>query len=323
MQKEYATGAVSFKVYHRGRGDIQEQLNGFFCRSCPYKTTSLYGVCICYFINFYSGYESYIATRTSDNVDMKIRATLFLGIALFLIATIIVSCAGGAKVKKRKYECSPRVTEAIKKYEKKKYSSVKSILDDVLVQCAGSSVADTAQYYLGMALLKMKLHLEAKVEFTRLMQDYPNSSYYEEALFRIAYAVFKGSRHMERDQTETREAYRLFRDFLENYSSSPFADSSRKYMNLARNKLAKKEYAAAEFYQKIGEKEAAIVSYRTFINEYPGSDYTALARLNMGRLLLEIKRTQEAKEVLDELISQEKKGDLVKKARGLRAQIKE
>jgi outer membrane assembly lipoprotein YfiO len=254
---------------------------------------------------------------------MKMRNTLLFGLVMILMASGIASCAGGKKVKKRKYECSPRVAEAVKKYEKKKYSSVKTILDDVLVQCAGSSVTDTAHYYLGMALLKMKLYLEAKLEFSRLMQEHPNSFYYEEALFRSAYSVFKISRHMERDQTETREAYRLFRDFLENYPSSAFADSSRKYMKRAVNKLAKKEYLSAEFYRKIGEKEAAIVCYRTFIKDYPGSDYTALARLNMGRLLLEIKRTQEAKEVLDELISQEKKGDLAKKARELRVQIRE
>jgi outer membrane assembly lipoprotein YfiO len=236
---------------------------------------------------------------------------------------IIASCAAGNKVKKQRYNCSVKLSSAIKKYHKKNFSSAKTILEDINLQCAGEDMLDTAQFYIGMSLLQMKLFPEAKLEFTRLVQEYPNSPFYEEALFRVAYSVFKGSRSVDRDQTETKEAYRLFTDFLENNPSSVFADSAQKYLKATVNKLAQKEFDVARFYQKIGEKEAAIVYFKTFIKDFPGSEYTPQARYLLGQALCDLKRMSEAKEVLNEVIEEESKGDIAKKARELLARCKE
>ena len=254
---------------------------------------------------------------------MKMSYRIYSTALLVISCCFLVSCAAGHKIKKPKYDCSSRVALAIQKYQKKKYSAAKTMLEDVKVQCAGADVLDTAQYYIGMSLIQMKLYPEAKLEFTALIQEYPNSSYYEEALFRSAYSVFKGSRSVDRDQTETREAYRQLADYLENYPSSAFADSAQKYLKITVNKLAQKDYDAAKFYQTIGEKEAAIVCYKAFIKDYPASEFTPLARFNMGQMLFDLKRMSEAREVLGALITQESDSDIAKKARELLARCKE
>jgi outer membrane protein assembly factor BamD len=254
---------------------------------------------------------------------MKPWYKVFCSVVLLAFISMSASCAGGNKVKKPRYDCSKRIALALDKYNKKKFSSVKTMLDDVKLQCAGASGLDTVGYYLGMSLLHMKLYHEARLEFTNLMQEFPNSPLYEEALFRIAYAVFKGSRPVDRDQTETKEAHRLLNDFLENYPSSTFADSAQKYLKLAVDKLSQKEFEAAKFYQKIGEKEAAIVSYKAFIEEFPGSTYTPQAFLNLGQVLVDLKRSAEASTILTKLVEQEPQGEVAKKARELLARCKE
>ncbi|MBN1131104.1 MAG: outer membrane protein assembly factor BamD [Chitinispirillaceae bacterium] len=254
---------------------------------------------------------------------MKLRYSVVSGVIILVVCSFLGSCAGGKKVKKPRYDCSKRITLAIEKYNKKKYSSVKTLIDDAKIQCAGASGLDTAGYYLGMSLLKMKLYDESRLEFTRLMQEYPNSPFYEEALFRIAYAAYKGSRPVDRDQTETKESARLLNDFLENYPSSAFADSAQKYMKQAVNKLALKEFEVAKFYQKIGEKEAAIISYRSFIREYPAVEYTQQAYCNLGQVLIDLNRLAEARDVLNTLVEQEPKGEIAKKARELLARCAE
>lgn len=238
-------------------------------------------------------------------------------ISVILAACLLGSCAHGNKVAKKRYECGERFAKALKKYEAKKYSSAKVILDDVKLQCAGHPVMDSAGYFLGMSLARMKMYAEARLEFTRLTQDFPHSPFFDEAQFRIGWCVFRSALSVERDQTDTREAQRLFKDFLESYPSSKYADSAQACLKAAVGKLAEKEFNSARFYQKMGEKEAAVVCYKVFISEYPATSYTAQARLNLGQMLVELGRTAEAREVLNALLEEETKSETARKAQEL------
>ena len=252
---------------------------------------------------------------------MKMRYNTW--VILAVMASVIGSCAHGSKINPHRYQCSERVAKAVKKYDAGKYASAKTILDDVKLQCAGNLMMDTAQYYLAMSLVRMKMYTDAKFEFTRLVQDFPRSPFFEEAQFRMGYCVFKSALPVERDQSETVEAQKYFREFLENYPSSSFADSGQKYLKMAVSRLAEKEFTSAKFYQRIGEKEAAVVYYKSFITEYPASLFTVQARLNMGQMLIELGRKAEAREVLDEVVAQEKTGENARKAQELLARCKE
>jgi outer membrane protein assembly factor BamD len=243
--------------------------------------------------------------------------------SILVIICLLGACASGDRVAKKRYECSERLAKAVKKYGAKKYGSAKAILDDVKLQCAGHPVMDSAGYFLGMSLVRMKMYADARLEFTRLTQDFPRSPFFEEAQFRIGWCVFKSALSIERDQTDTREAQRLFRDFLESYPSSKFADSAQACLKSAVGKLAEKEYNSAKFYQKMGEKEAAVVCYKVFISDYPASLYTAQARLNLGQILVELGRKAEAREVLDALVEEEKQGDTARKAQELLRRCRE
>ncbi|MCU0608533.1 MAG: outer membrane protein assembly factor BamD [Chitinispirillaceae bacterium] len=250
---------------------------------------------------------------------MKKNAAIVLCAALLCVT--FPGCSAADKMRKQRAECPARFALAVKKYQAGKYGTAKVILDEVKLQCAGLDMMDTAGYYLAQSLLHMKLYGEAKIEFTRLMQDFPRSVFVDEAQFRIAWCVFKDSRPPDRDQAETREALALFRDFLESHPEGEWADSAQHYMIMTIDKLAAKEFASAKFYQKMGEKDAAIVYYKSFIGEYPASRYTAQARLSMGELLAQLGRNGEAKEVLDELVAQEKEGEIVQKAQAILARI--
>lgn len=242
---------------------------------------------------------------------------------LTIVSLLLVSCSGGGKVRKSRADCSERLTQAKMRLDKGSYGSAKAMLEDIRLQCAGADNEDTVQKYLGDALLHMKMYAEARLEYTRLVQDFPRSAFHDAAQFGIAYCVFKQSRSPDRDQTETIEAQRLLKDLLESSPSGPVADSAQKYLKLTVEKLAEKEFNAAKFYQKTGEKEAAVIYYKSFIKEYPGSSLAAQARLNMGEILIGLNRKAEAREVLGDLIAQENKSDLAAKARVLLDRCKE
>jgi len=240
------------------------------------------------------------------------------------VAAIGASCAGTRRSHlSQRALCSMHMADAIKRYDAGKLNAAKSLLDDIKDKCSGSEIMDTAQYYLAMCLMQMKFYPEAKVEFTRLTQDFPRSPFLDESRFRIGYCVLKSSRSVDRDQAEMAEAQRVFKDFLESFPSSPFADSAAKYLKATVERLAEKEFDAARFYQKLGQKESAIIYYKTFLQDYPASKLGLQARLNMSQMMVELNRKAEAEEVLNELAAQDNSGELAAKVRELRNRCRE
>ena len=241
----------------------------------------------------------------------------WLGICSVAGMVAFASCASTNKMEKMKLDCTERVTKALELYKAKKYSSVLVRLEDARMQCNGSPIMDTVLFYLGMANVKTKKYVEARTEFQRLTQDFPGSPFFDEAKFRIGYSVFKQSSPYNRDQQETREAIRLFDDYMETYPKSPFIDSAAFYRTEAYEKLATKEFKSAQFYEKVHEPDAAVVYYRTFIGQFPDSKLLDQARFNALSILIKLGRDTEARELLDELLAKGTSKALKKQAKAL------
>jgi outer membrane assembly lipoprotein YfiO len=173
-----------------------------------------------------------------------------------------------------------------------------------------------------MTNAKTKKYIEARTEFERLTQDFPGSPFFEEAKFRIGYVVFLQSNPSNRDQKETKEAIRLLDNFIELNPKSPFIDSAMYYHTLAYEKLAKKDFENAQFYEKINERDAAVVYYRAFLDQFIDSKLADQARYNAIELLLKLDRVSEAIEMREELLNNGKNKELQKKARALFANLK-
>ena len=229
----------------------------------------------------------------------------------------LFSCAGKNKLQKMQQNCEARISQALERYEKGRYSSVQLALEDARTQCSGSPVMDTVLFYLGMADVHLKNYIEARTEFQRLVQDFPESPFFDEAKFRIGYTVYKQSSRYDRDQKETHEAMYLLDRFIEMYPNSAFIDSALFYRKEAYEKLALKEFKNAQFYEKINEYESAIVYYRSFMTEYADSKLIDQARYNTIFLLKKLDRTEEAKELVTEFMEKGKDKKLKNEAKQL------
>lgn len=239
------------------------------------------------------------------------------GMVMLAACLVLFSCASQNKLEKMQQDCEARISQALKRYEKGRYSSVQLALEDARTQCSGSPVMDTVLFYLGMSNLQMKNYIEARTEFQRLVQDFPGSPFFDEAKFRIAYTVLKQSSRYDRDQKETNEALSLFDRLIEMYPNSAFIDSAIFYRKEAYEKLAFKEFKNAQFYEKVNEYESAVVYYRSFMSEYPDSKLYDQAQYNSIVLLKKLDRIQEAKELLSEFLEKGKDKKLKKEAKEL------
>ena len=246
---------------------------------------------------------------------MKKLILLVVPAALLMVA----SCASGSKVKAHHlYDCSGKLVVAIEKYNKKSYSSAKDLLSDIISKCPGHSANDTTLYYLGKSWLGMKQPDEAKLEFEHLVQEFPNSAYNEEARFLLGLSSYLSSSPWYLDQTSTKEAIHRLTTYLESNPPSPFADSARLYIAKCTDKLAKKEFEAARFYEKVARYESAIVYFKNIITGYPESSFALQSKLLMANDLIILSRNSEAITVIDELLEQTKDESIIKKAGTLR-----
>lgn len=227
------------------------------------------------------------------------------------------SCAGSGKIKNKQADCSERMQKAIELYQAKKYSAVALRLEDARMQCGGSVTMDTVLYYLGMVNCKTKKFIEARTEFQRLVQDFPGSPYFDEAKFRIGYAIFKQSNTPSRDQKDTKEAIRVFDALIESYPHNTMMDSIVFYRTAAIDKLAEKEFNNALFYEVNHEPEAAIIYYDVFLNQFSETKRADDARLNKLTILMKIGRNSEAQEVYADLQATCKNKEILKKAKNL------
>jgi outer membrane protein assembly factor BamD len=218
-------------------------------------------------------------------------------------------------------DCSAKLKKVLVAYSKKRFGEVEIDLAEMKTSCSGHDAMDSIIYFLGMAYLLDKKPEEAKYEFQEIMRDFPKSSFFEEAHFRIGHCSYAAAPTYERDQADTREAIRQLAEFLDAYGDSRFADSARYYIAQANEKLAKKEFMNARFYDKISEFEAAIIYYKTIVSDYPGSKYVPEAKLQMAQDLVKVRRPAEAVQVLDEILSESAPDDIRIKAKALKDRL--
>lgn len=237
---------------------------------------------------------------------------LIIGVSM--LAMLLVSCASQQKVKaKQLYDCSGKVQDAINKYNKKKFSSAQFILTDVITKCPGFSADDTATYYLAKSWLGMKKPEEAKTEFDRLLQSFPNSVYSEEAHYLAGYCSYLSSNPWYLDQASTKLAEQKLKEFIETFPKSLYVDSAQFFIVQCQEKLAEKHVQAARFYEKINQYEAAIVYYKSLAEDFPDSKFLDESKLSMAGDLHKLNRNAEADAVLEELALQTKDPAVLKK----------
>jgi len=221
-------------------------------------------------------------------------------------AVLAASCSVTSSkklIKQGLYKCSERLELAAQRIEKRGYADAIRILDEIKYQCGGSPLMDTVYYYAGISHLRLKQYDEARDEFENLYREHPRSPFMDEGQYRLAQMRFLQSNLWYRDQTETREAMRLFSDYMDLYPKGAYIDSARALFKTSMDRLAEKEFNNALFYRKQKENEAALIYYRAVLAEYPESKFAPESVVGMAEVLVALGRTQDARDILEELDS--------------------
>jgi outer membrane protein assembly factor BamD len=197
-------------------------------------------------------------------------------ILIVLSVLVVVSCSEFKKVQKSN-DTKLKYKTAVKYYQKEDYQRAQQLLDELLIYYRGNDTSEKINYYYAYCYYGMGDYIQAGYYFMKFTTTFPTSQYAEECLYMSAYCQYLYSPEYSLDQTMSLDAIRQFQLFIDQYPKSSRVDSCNKNIDELRGKLERKAFEIAKLYLNIESYQAAVVSFKSLLKEFPDTRYRELA----------------------------------------------
>lgn len=137
--------------------------------------------------------------------------------------------------------------------------------------------ADIAQYKLGQCYMDMRDYINAALAFKEIIESYPKSPLVDDAKYQIAMCAVRTTTGPEYNEEDTDRAIKEFKDFVNRYPDSHMEKEARQFINKLENQKAENIFKIAEFYEKRGSTQSAIIYYEEILDNYPESEWSTKA----------------------------------------------
>lgn len=237
------------------------------------------------------------------------------GLLLVALAAVMVAGCGGRQTLSN---LGPEelFQKGKQQYDRKKYVAAVESFQSIVYNFPGNTIVDTAQYYLALSYYANKEYELAGVEFNRLLVNYPASPYAAQSQFMKAVCSFEatpGSPGL--DQTELEAAIKEFEDFLVDRPESELAADAKKYLNVARTRMARKYYKCGVVYSNVAASEAAKIYYQKVADDYTDTEFAPLATFRLAQEESVLKQYDQAKSKFQNFVQVFPEHKLAAKAR--------
>lgn len=139
--------------------------------------------------------------------------------------------------------------------------------------------ADEAQMGLAESYFESGQYLLAEMAYKRVLELYPDNPVAPEADAMIGLTLLERTRKAELDQEMTWRARTHFERFLRSYPDHSSASKVREALVECLDRLAEKDYKNGRFYLKIGRPDAARPYFERILRDYRGTRWVAEALL--------------------------------------------
>ena len=187
---------------------------------------------------------------------------------------------------------------AKEKFDDEDYFDAVNDFTVVILRFTGSSVSDSAQYYLATSHYYMDEYIIAAAEYSKLVNTMSESPLVADAQFMLADSYYQLSPRAALDQEYTQKAIREFQIFLEDFPTHPRREEGERKLFELREKLAQKMFDTAELYRSMKEYTSSIIYYNIVLDKYYDSSYADKAQYNKALVYMEIEDYSQAKEEL-------------------------
>jgi outer membrane protein assembly factor BamD len=216
-------------------------------------------------------------------------------VAIMMAATVCSLVAGCAGRTGKKGDTSyvardvnTLYSAAKARLDRNQYKLAAALFDEVERQHPYSIWARRAQLMSAYSYYLARDYSESISSAQRFLAIHPGNKDAAYANYLIAIDYYEQITDVTRDQAVTRQALDSLGEVARRYPGTPYADDARIKMDLVRDHLAGKEMEIGRFYQRRRQWLAAVVRFRTVIDEYQTTSHApeALMRLTESYLAL-------------------------------------
>lgn len=247
---------------------------------------------------------------------MKIYQLLIVVIALYLWG-----CS--STINTINMTANERMNYTMNLYNDKDYENAAKEFQSILMQYPGSTIIDSAQYYLGMTRFNRGEYIMAAYEFSKLIKNMPSSKLISNAQFMLADSYNRLSPFPELDQKYTRKAIQEFQSFIDFFPTDPKVPEAEKKIADLNDKLAEKEYHTAYIYNKLEAYKAAQLYYDLVIETYHDTKYASMAMYDKIKLLISIDKNSKALAEITKFIERYPDNSNIKEIELLKSSLEE
>jgi outer membrane protein assembly factor BamD len=202
---------------------------------------------------------------------------------MLLLAALLLGGCGEFNKALKSNDLEYKTSIAEKYYEAGKYERAIPLLEELIVLCRGGACSERMNYLHAKSHFNMKDYIMGAYYLANFTRTFPRSSYAEECAFLSAYCHYKNSPAFPLDQSETRSAIEQMQLFMVRYPGTSLRDSCNTLIDRMRLKLEEKSYRAAEQYYRMRHYQAASITYRNFMREWPNSRWRETAMMQILR----------------------------------------
>lgn len=196
---------------------------------------------------------------------------------LTLLSLILLSCGGASTTIRPGDTMQEAFIKANRLFELESYGQAAEAFETVVNLGRATEFGRESQFKMAESYFHDGRYMLAASEFKRYREFYPRADKLPEADFKRALSYYKMSPRYKLDQENSKKAIELFNLFISRYPENDKVDDADGYIQDLRNKLAHKNYSAAQLYLRLEQYKAAAIYLDVTINQYPDSKWAEKA----------------------------------------------
>lgn len=161
---------------------------------------------------------------------------------------------------------------------------VVEIFRSVIKNAPYGELAAPSQYKIGLYLLGKQMYQEARDEFEKTRNDYPDSEWAKAARYQIALADAKRSSKAQYNQKVTGAALQEFQEYVKKFPEADLSKDAKEHINALRDKEAENSFVIAQFYEKQKKIDSAKTYYSAIVDNYSDTKWAKKALQALRRI---------------------------------------